>query len=75
MIIQINVIEERDGWTWHIEQQDGCLDGGGVDIVYQEDGGTGSNDTRTCIGSLDDAEALAKAILAYVELARKEKKQ
>lgn len=63
------IICERDGWTWRIEEQEGCDDG--VDIVYTEDAFEGTPPDRTCIGSLDDAEALAKAILAYVEFARK----
>jgi len=62
------IICEREGWTWRIEPQDG-EDSGGVDIVYTEDHNGKVN--RTCIGSLDDAEALAKAIKAYVEFARK----
>lgn len=59
------IICERDGWTWRIEHQEEC--DSGVEIVYQEEGEKGE---RTCIGSLDDAEALAKAILTYVEFTR-----
>lgn len=63
------IIVERDGWTWRIEPQEGC--DAGIDIV--------SLDTedkpyhRECIGTVDDAEALGKAILAFVEFARKGK--
>ncbi len=58
------IICERDGWTWQIEPQEDC--GGGVDIVYDQ----GCGKIRTCIGDVNDAEALAKAILAYVNFAR-----
>lgn len=64
----IIICERPNGWTWRIEPQEDCEDGG-VDIVYQEDGDT--KNTRTCIGDLEDAEALAKAILAYVEFTEK----
>lgn len=62
------IIVERDGWTWRIEEQADCEDG--VDIVWQEDRPDQPSE-RTCIGSHEDAVALAKAILAYVEFARK----
>lgn len=66
------IIVECDGWTWRIESQEGC--DSGVEIVYTEDNELyKNNNTRTCIGSVDDAEALAKAILAYVDFARKGK--
>ena len=64
----IIICERPDGWKWRIEPQDGT-EAGGVDIVYKEDDDT--KETRTCIGTLTDAEALADAILAYVEFTKK----
>jgi hypothetical protein len=69
--MKVIIIEEREGWTWRIEQQENTDDYGGVDIVYTEDDG---KTHRTCIGALRDAEALAKAILTYVELIKREHK-
>lgn len=60
------IICARDGWTWRIEEQEGCEDG--VDIVYSDC--SKEKPDRTCIGGLEDAKALADAILAYVEFAR-----
>jgi len=64
--ITIIVSEQRDGRYWRIEPQEGCETG--VDMVYDQGDG---KPIRTCIGDLDDAKALAEAILAYVGLARK----
>lgn len=59
------IICERDGWTWRVEAQEECNEG--VDLVYEECTG---DSTRTCIGTIDDAKALADAILSYVEFNR-----
>ena len=64
----IVICEQPDGWTWRIEPQEGCEDGG-VDIVYQEDNST--EQVRTCIGTLENAKSLADAILAYIEFTQK----
>ena len=64
MKIQITV--ERDGWTWTVEPQEGCDDG--VDLVYQDCSGRPAE--RRCLGSVEDAKALADAILAYVKFYR-----
>jgi len=60
------IICERDGWEWRIEPQEGCDEG--VDLVYKECTG---RDERTCLGALDDAEALADAIREYVSFYRR----
>lgn len=70
--LQAIITCQRDGWKWQIEEQ--SEDGEsvcdlGVDIVYIADGAITGD--RTCIGNLEDAEALAKAILAYVEFKRR----
>jgi hypothetical protein len=62
------IICERDGWTWRVEGQEDCHSG--VDIVYQEEDRLDSR-KRTCLGDLEDAKALGKAILAYVEFMEK----
>lgn len=64
------IVCERDEWEWRIEPQEDCSEG--VDIVYEGSDGT---KTRTCIGTVDDAKALADAILAYVNFAKGEKEQ
>lgn len=61
------IICEREGWDWRIEAQQGC--DSGVDLIYQEQGR--DECTRTCIGGVDDAKALADAILAYVNFYNK----
>ena len=62
MNLKAIIICERDGWTWRVEPQEDCDEG--VDLVYQD---TGREPKRVCLGTPDDAKALADAILAYVE--------
>lgn len=65
--MKIKITIERDGWDWHIEPQEDCPDG--VDIVYHQ---INKPPKRICVGDLQDAAALARGILAYVEFARKD---
>lgn len=58
----IKIIEERDGWKWTIQAQNGELSDG-VEIVYED-----HNDTNiTTLGTLADAFALSQAIRVYCE--------
>jgi hypothetical protein len=69
MTTKIIIICERDEWDWRIEAQEGC--DSGVDLVYSEFGRSKEEPPRrTCLGGLDDAEALADAIKRYVVTTR-----
>jgi hypothetical protein len=67
MTTKIIIICEREGWDWRIQESDA----GGVDLVYSELGRSKEELPKlTCLGDLDDAEALADAIKRYVVTTR-----